>query len=307
MNTPTLETDRLTLRPMTLDDAADMHAIFSHPDAMRFMPTPPHDTVEQTRNNLQWDMSRNEAHMWAIRLKDSEQVIGQMHYLGETRVPGMGYIIHPDFWGQGITVEAARPVLDFGFTSLGYDLVELWIDAVNSASIRVAQKLGFTLRGSFQNKYQHKSTQFTVLVWGMLASEWDDTLTSKTKPEVEFFGVEPVLMVHDIVASTNYYRDVLGFNIDFLYGNPPTHAGVSRGKWSGAMVTIQLSQVPKDREIVPSASLFIRVDTRIDDLHAQYVANGATILEAPEDKPWGFREFAIKDMNGHVLRFATQV
>ena len=307
MTTPTLTTDRLILHPMTLDDAPSLFEIFNHPDAMRFIPYLPHTTVEQTRDYIQQSISRKGAHVWAVRLHDDDRIIGQMSYLGETRVPGMGYIIHPDTWGQGITVEASRAVLDYGFREIGYDRMELWIDVVNSASTRVAQKLGFKLRGQFANKFAHRPTHHIVQVWGMLASEWDTSLASDTPSPIEFFGVEPVLMTHNVLKTATYYRDVLGFDIDFLYGDPPTHAGVSRGQWSGGMVTIQLTQVPVEREIVPSANLFIRIETRIDDLYEQYVENGATVVEAPDDKPWGFREFAIQDMNGHVLRFATQI
>lgn len=303
----TLKTERLILQPMTLDDAADMFRIFSHPDAMGFMPTPPHENVEQTHNMLQWDMSREGAYMWAIRLKNSDTVIGQMHYLGGTRVPGMGYILHPDYWGQGIVAEAAQVVLNYGFEQIGYDRVELWIDQVNTASIRVAQKLGFTLRGQFVNKFQHRSRQHIVLVWGMLAQEWRKSASDPSETDVQFFGVEPVLMVHDVQATAQYYQDKLGFRIDFLYGDPPNHGGVSRGMWSGAMTSIQLSQVPPEREIVPSGHLYIRVDAGLDALYEQYNRKGVIVLAEPDNKPWGLREFVIKDMNGHVLVFATPI
>lgn len=298
---PILETDRLTLRPMTLDDAADMLAIYSDPRAMQFMPSPPHETIDQTRNMLQWDMAQDGAAMWAITLTGEDRVIGQVHYLGATRVPGMGYIIHHDYWGRGITVEACRPALDHGFSSMGFDRVELWIDETNAASLRVAQKLGFKQRGRIPHKYRHRDQYHFMTIWGMLAREWREDDPAQAPERTRFFGVEPVLMVHDVTATADFYRDKLGFHVDFLYGDPPNHGGVSRGEWTGSLVSLQLSQVPPEREIVPAGYLHVRVDESLDALCETYRANGVEIISRPQDQPWGFREFAIKDLNGHIL------
>jgi len=304
--TPYLQTDRLSLRPLTIDDAADLHRIFSDPRAMRFMPTPPHTDPDQTRRAIALDLMIPGAVYWAVRLHGSDTVIGQVNYLGQTRIAGLGYILHPDYWGQGLTAEACRPALDYGFTTLGHDRVELWIDENNAASLRVAQKLGFRPRGWLALKYSHERDHHFMLVWGMLAQEWLPDAPA-TPPATAFFTVEPVLMVRDIRAATEFYRDRLGFHLDFLYGEPPYHAGVSRGEWSGSLVSIQLSQAKPDHEINPAAYLHIRVSSAIDALHAQYHNAGVEIIAAPEDKPWGFREFAIKDLDGHVLVFATIV
>ena len=143
MTTPVLQTEHLLLRPFADEDLAAFFAIFSDQRAMRFMPTPPHQSVEETRSLLETDMGRQGAHYWSICLQGEDRPIGHVFFLGETRLPGMGYMIHPDYWGRGITPEACRAALAFGFDELGYDRVELWIDETNAASLRVAQKLGF--------------------------------------------------------------------------------------------------------------------------------------------------------------------
>lgn len=302
-----LETNRLKLRPLGLDDMPALFEIYSDTRAMTFMPTPPHESVDQTHNSFQWSLSRDGAFYWTICLKGDDTPIGVVNYLGETRIQGMGYILHPDYWGQGITTEACRAVLDYGFTNLGYDKVELWIDQNNIASLKVAQKLGFRLRGQLTLKYPHEKSHHISLVWGMRKSEWftdasiSDSLTS------QFSAVEPVLHVYNVLKTAEYYRAKLGFHIDFLYGNPPTHGGVSRGEWSGSMVTIQLSQVQSDREIVPTGHLHIRIRNSIDTLVENYRAKGVEIIQEPDNKPWGFREFTIKDLNGHILVFASHV
>lgn len=300
----TLETERLTLRPLHPDDVDALFAIHSDPRAMAFMPAPPQETRDQAQELLNYQRNSEGATYWAICLRESNYMIGQVNYLAHTRIPGLGYILHPDHWGNGYATEACRAALDYGFETLGLDRVELWIDETNAASLRVAQKLGFKVRGRLPHKYHHRSTHHFMLVWGMLASEWRaETNAEPAAPR--FFGVEPVLMTHDVQATAAFYRDKLGFHLDFLYGDPPDHAGVSRGEWSGNLVSLQLTQVPPDRPIKPSANLHIRVDTRLDALYEQYRAAGVEIVATPDDKPWGFREFAIRDDTGHILIFGS--
>ena len=300
-----LTTDRLRLDPLTLDDADELYQFFSDTRVTRFMPFPTHTDVEETRQAVAGNLSRDGAYYWCVRLKDQDTVIGQINYLGGTRIPGLGYVLHPDYWGQGITVEACRAALDFGFDALQLDRVELWIDETNAASLRVAQKLGFKSVGRLALKYPHRPTNHFMLVCGMLASEWNGADPTSVDSPVAFFGIEPVLHVRDVATSAAFYRDQLGFHLDFLFGDPPTHGSVSRGQWSGSLVVIQLMQVPLNRKIVPSANLHIRVDVQIDTLYTQLQANDVTIIAEPQDKPWGFREFAIKDPDGHVLIFAS--
>lgn len=272
---------------------------------MRYMPSLPHRSIEETRAWLFADMSRQGAHHWAITLKNENTPIGYVNFLGETRFPGMGYMIHPDQWGNGYAPEACRAAITFGFDNLGYDRVELWINEANIASQRVATKLGFKLKGSLPQKYSHEKTHHIMLVYGILAQEWQGDVIQRES--VRFFNVEPVLMVHDIEATAAFYCDKLGFQIDFMYGDPADHAAVSRGDWTGSVVTIQLSRVAQERNLTPSGYLYVVVDTNLDTLHNQYRDHDVEIISEPTSQPWGMREFAIRDNNGHPLIFATHV
>lgn len=298
-----LHTERLVLRPLTLEDAPALFAIFSDPETMRFLPFPCHQTVSETHEQLARELAVPDAYEWAICLRGRHEPIGKMNYLGNTVLPGMGYVIHRDYWGQGITVEASQAVLAYGFEELGFDRVELWIDENNLASQRVAQKLNFRLKGRIPLKYEHKTHYHIMLTFGLWAYEWRHE--TPPAPEAAFFRAQSVLMVHDVQETAVYYRDKLGFRIDFLFGEPPNHAAVSRGDWTGGMVTIQLTQIPPYQEIVASSYQYIFVDTHLDDLCETYRRQGVEIVSKPKNYPWGFREFTIHDLNGHILRFAT--
>lgn len=293
-----LYTERLLLRPLSLDDAEDLFSIYRHSGAMHFMPSLPHESVQQTRDQIAQELGLNGACAWAITLRGESRAIGCINFLGEAAIPAMGYILHPDYWGRGMVAEAGRVALAYGFERLGYDRVELWIDEDNAASLRVAQKLGFKLRSQLQHKYNHAQVARTMLVFGLMAGVED--LAAR------FYRLDPVLSVPDVLKTVAYYRDILGFRVNFLYGSPTTYAIVARGDWTNSGAAVHLSQVPAGQTAAPAGSLFIEVGSGIDALFDRYAQNGVTVISPPASKPWGLREFEISDCNGQVLRFTTQ-
>jgi ribosomal-protein-alanine N-acetyltransferase len=294
---PTLQTERLILREMLLEDAPALHPMFSDAETMRFMYMLPHTTVEETQHHLWHDKHRHEGTCyWTIVRRDTDEAIGTIGFLGGTSIPGMGYIIRRDQWGEGIVVEAAQAALAYGFTELGYDRVELWINEQNTASQRVADKLGFTRVGRLRQRYHWEDEQHVMLVYG----RWAEAI-----PHIATYNIQPVLMVRDVQASAEYYRDVLDFRIDFVVGEPPNHAAVSRGDWTTESVIIQLAVAKPNKAITPSGWLYILTSTNLDALFETYQARGVTVKFPPNTFTWGMREFAILDNNGHELRFGT--
>ena len=300
-----LETERLVLRPLQPHHIPDLHKLYSDAETMRFMPSLPHADAAETAREMAQNMGHPDAYHWVVCLQGSEEAIGVVNYLGGTRVPGMGYVIRRDYWGRGITVEACQAVLGYGFDKLGYDRVELWIDQTNFASQRVAQKLNFQLKGRLPLKYAHKQKEHIRLVFGLWAYEWRGEPASPAA--TRFYRTEPVLFVHDVKETAVFYRDKLGFQIDFLFGEPPDHAGLSRGDWTGGGAALQLSRVDQAQRITPSGYLYIFVSSDIEALFAAYQAQNVTIRQALEAYPWGMREFTIEDNNGHLLRFGTHI
>ena len=280
-----LETERLTLRPMTLDDMDDMFLILGHEGAMHYIPYETHQSIEQTKQFYESRLSAHPLSQWAILLKGQDRVIGAINFIN-ARIFGMGYILHPDFWGKGITVEASRAMIDYAFANFEHDRIELWIDETNVASFSVARKLGFQVKGRLPSIDRHTGDYCFLLIYGMLKSDWLAEPEDDKTTETRFFSVDPVLKVFDAVASANYYRDKLGFTVDFLYGDPTYYAIVSRGEWTQNMVSIHFSQT-SDQKIEPSAHLHIRVDKGLDALFELYRDRGVSIVGEPDNKPWG--------------------
>ncbi len=124
----------------------------------------------------------------------------------------------------------------------------------------------------------------------------------------EIHGMQPVLSVHDVESALAFYRDVLGFHVDFVAGDPPEHARVCADP-TYASPTVHIRFEPaRGGAADPSAiSLWLHVANGIDELFERYRARGVTIVAGPEDKPWGLRMFSIKDQDGYVLHYCAEI
>lgn len=108
---------------------------------------------------------------------------------------------------------------------------------------------------------------------------------------------QPILGVRDVAVAREHYHRVLGFEEGWIWGDPPVHGGTSFGS---CRVQFSLQAEPS------TAITSIRVEG-IDALFAMHEANGADIVEPISARPWGAREYALRDLDGHWLRFAEMV
>lgn len=121
----------------------------------------------------------------------------------------------------------------------------------------------------------------------------------------QIHGVQPVLPVPDVTAAAGWFRDTLGFEIEFLVGEPPVHGRVrcGDGRW-GQPVFIHLRRA--GGPVQPCGETRLHVGHDVDGLFARVAASGVTVLAPPADKPWGLREFAVAGPGGHVLVFGAE-
>jgi uncharacterized glyoxalase superfamily protein PhnB len=133
-----------------------------------------------------------------------------------------------------------------------------------------------------------------------------DTRNEDLGSKHQLHGVQPVLPVEDVAASAEYFRDVLGFEIEFLEGDPPIHGRVTKGDGSyGQPIYIHLSQAPPE-DVRPSGEIRLHVGLDLDGLFRAYVGLGVSVVFPPTSQPWGLREFGVREINGHVLRFCGE-
>ena len=117
--------------------------------------------------------------------------------------------------------------------------------------------------------------------------------------------VAPVLLVRNIEASVDFWRDRVGFETDEVYGDPPNFAMPTRDD-----VTIMLAEVPSGAEPPPPNwrvlekcnQAYLWVDD-VDALYDELPGRGAPIDFTIYDTPWGTREFGIQDLDDHDIAF----
>jgi RimJ/RimL family protein N-acetyltransferase len=136
-----LRTERLLLRPARMDDVAAFHAIMSHPAAMRYWSTPPHATLDETREWVASMVERSSLEPCSDFVVELDgRAVGKA---GCYCPPEIGYILHPDLWGRGYAREAMAAVIAHIFATREFDRLTADVDPRNEASIGLLLRLGF--------------------------------------------------------------------------------------------------------------------------------------------------------------------
>jgi [ribosomal protein S5]-alanine N-acetyltransferase len=135
-----IETARLRLRRARPDDLDAMHAILSHPQAMRYWSSLPHTEIAQTREWLDGMIASPPAESDDFIVELDGVVIGKA---GCWRLPAVGYILHPDYWGRGFASEALRAAIAHVFETFPLPALIADVDPRNVASLALLAKLGF--------------------------------------------------------------------------------------------------------------------------------------------------------------------
>ncbi len=146
--TPIFETERLTLRPITLDDAPAAQRLFPHWEIVRFLgrnvpwPYPKDGALQFYRDVALPAVERGEQWLWAIRLKG-----GPSHMIGCISLSlqnndNRGFWLGLPWHGMGLMQEACEVVTDFWFNVLNRDKLRVAKAVANIASRRISEKEG---------------------------------------------------------------------------------------------------------------------------------------------------------------------
>jgi catechol 2,3-dioxygenase-like lactoylglutathione lyase family enzyme len=118
-----------------------------------------------------------------------------------------------------------------------------------------------------------------------------------TSSAISFTAAAPVFVVQDVPQSVAHYRDILGFRVEFTYGEPTFYAGVERDR-----VLIHLQAAAETKRAPGQSAVYIFV-IGVEALHEELKARGARLLGAPKDYPYGMRDFDLLDPDGNQLSF----
>lgn len=152
-NFPLLETERLSLRELNQQDAAEFQIINSDLEVQRYMATGEGsksvEEVEKWINTCHARFNLRSAYIWAITLKENNKAIGYIEYTNfvKSTMVDIAYYLSKDYWNQGIMSEAIKEVAKFGFTFVGFHRIQALVAVENLASIKCLTKAGFTNEG----------------------------------------------------------------------------------------------------------------------------------------------------------------
>jgi RimJ/RimL family protein N-acetyltransferase len=175
-----IKTERLILRLYTEDDYDDLYDIQSRPDVARYLYWGPRDH-DQARGSLAMKIASSGLRAegddltLAVVLPETGKIIGdvllvwtsQKHRQGE-----VGYIFHPDHGGHGYATEATRVMLRIGFEEIGLHRIIGRLDARNTASARVLERLGMRREAHLVHNEMVKGEWSDEMVYAMLEDEW---------------------------------------------------------------------------------------------------------------------------------------
>jgi catechol 2,3-dioxygenase-like lactoylglutathione lyase family enzyme len=132
----------------------------------------------------------------------------------------------------------------------------------------------------------------------------------QTAPRPILTSISAQLFVADIQASCDFYTGKLGFAVDFVYGDPPFYAQVTR---DNARLSLRHVDEPvfagdiREREALLSASITVATADEIEQLFSNYQDMDVSFRQTLRNEPWGATTFIVADLDGNLLLFAGPI
>lgn len=177
IETPILETERLILRPLILEDAPIIQKYFNNWNIIKNLndkvpwPYPDNGADDFIKNDAMPRIAKGETFMWSILLKG--EFIGLIEYRAikkEGEQEDRGFWLAEPYWKQGYMSEAVTAVNDFIFFGLKKERISVQNYADNAGSHRVKEKTGSRFLDTQTEKWRGKDRE--VELWELTAENW---------------------------------------------------------------------------------------------------------------------------------------
>ena len=175
-------TERMLLRPYTDDDLAAFTDLHGRDDVARYLPwetrTPDESRAALERHRAMELTKDGDGITLAATDRETGRLVGEfVLFLRslEHRGGEIGYVLHPDFQGRGYATEGARASLELAFDVMGMHRVVARIDARNTGSAAVLERLGMRREALLVQNEWFKGEWSDEVDYAMLESEWKST------------------------------------------------------------------------------------------------------------------------------------
>ena len=176
---PTLLTERLLLRSLTLKDAEDVQRLAGDRDVAATLSNMPHPyedgMAEKWIHSCYTKFKKDEALNFAITLRTDKNLIGgiALRLDQENENGELGYWIGKPYWNCGYCTEAAKAVVAYSFEVLKMNRIHAKYFKRNPASGRVLEKIGMQYEGCFRQHIKKWDTFEDLMGYGMLKTDYD--------------------------------------------------------------------------------------------------------------------------------------
>lgn len=174
--TPLLETERLLLKPLVLEDAAQVQPLFGVWEVVQFLndrvpwPFPEDGAYTYYRDVALPAMERGDEWHWTLRLKDApERIIGAIGLM-RSEANNRGFWLGVPWREQGLMTEAVEAVTAFWFETLGFDVLRAPKASGNKGSVRISERTGMRLEAHHEAGFV--CGQQPAETWVMTRAEW---------------------------------------------------------------------------------------------------------------------------------------
>lgn len=175
---PRLETERLLLRKVRLNDAEDLFAYAHMPRVSRYVMWEQHRSILDSVAYIKAMIRRSdqgEVVEWAIEDRTSGRMIGTCGYVTydtEHDKAEIGYALSPAYWGTGLMQEALEALLAFSFEEQRLARLEARCMPSNFASIKLLSRLGFVHEGTQRAALKIKGQREDIALYGLLTQDF---------------------------------------------------------------------------------------------------------------------------------------
>lgn len=174
-----VSTDRLVIRPFAPDDFEAFFAYHKLPEVYRFLYQEPLDeTAARAKFARASTPSLDEdgdVAVFAVERQEDGALIGEVLLKLASKTAAQaetGYIFNPAFAGKGYATEAMRAVLDLGFSRLNFHRIFARLDALNSGSVGVVERLGMRREAHLIENDRFNGLWGDEYVYALLKREW---------------------------------------------------------------------------------------------------------------------------------------
>ncbi|MGG2091450.1 GNAT family N-acetyltransferase [Bacillus sp. S13(2024)] len=176
---PTLITERLCLRPLTIQDAADIFEYASNPEITTYTVWYPHEKLQDSQMFIQsilHQYEKEEVAAYGIELKKEQKMIGTcgfIEYDKNHHKAELAYALSKNYWRQGFATEAAKAFICYGFETLQLNRIEARCHASNVQSEQVMKRLGMQYERTFQKDMFVKGAYRDTKMYAILQDEYN--------------------------------------------------------------------------------------------------------------------------------------